>query len=145
MAALIPPAPPASTPGVRRRMQVLSRKRDTRPELLLRRELHRRGLRYRVDVAPLPQLSRRRADVVFPSAKVAVFVDGCFWHSCPTHGTRPTTNAGWWATKLARTVERDRETATRLTHEGWHVVRVWEHDNLVAAAVDIERSVRGVR
>lgn len=123
-------------------MQVLSRKRDTQPELLLRRELHRRGLRYRVDRAPLPELSRRRADVVFSAAKVAVFVDGCFWHGCPIHGSRPTTNATWWATKLARTQERDRETTVLLEQHGWQVVRVWEHEEVVKTASAIEQTVR---
>lgn len=123
-------------------MQALSRKRDTGPELSLRRALHRRGLRYRVDVAPSPQAPRRRADVVFTSAKVAVFVDGCFWHGCPTHGVRPATNTAWWTAKLARTAERDRETAELLVREGWRVVRVWEHDDAGVAAAAIDSIVR---
>jgi DNA mismatch endonuclease, patch repair protein len=123
-------------------MQALSRKRDTGPELSLRRELHRRGLRYRVDVAPLSQAPRRRADVVFRSAKVAVFVDGCFWHGCPDHGVRPATNAAWWAAKLARTADRDRETAALLARDGWRVVRVWEHEDAGAAAAAIDALVR---
>jgi len=101
--------------------------RDTAPELALRREVHAQGLRYRVDVAPLPGL-RRSADLVFPRARIAVFVDGCFWHSCPRHATAPKANAQWWQHKLERTVQRDRETDRALTSAGWAVVRVWEHE-----------------
>lgn len=110
--------------------------RDTKPELGLRRELHRRGLRYRVDVAPLPGL-RRRADVVFARRKVAVFVDGCFWHRCPDHGTDPKNNSDWWRAKLDRNVERDRDTDAALRAAGWHVARVWEHEDMAAAATTI--------
>ena len=109
------------------------RRRDTKPELALRRELHRRGLRYFVDRAPQKGL-RRRADVVFPRRKVAVYVDGCFWHSCPIHATKPRNNAQWWADKLAANVARDRDTDTRLRDEGWRVVRIWEHEDPVVAA-----------
>lgn len=124
--------PSASSSHVRQRMQRQAR-RDTKPELALRSELFRRGLRYRVDVAPIKG-SRRRADVVFTRAKVAVYVDGCFWHSCPDHATAPAANDKWWAEKLARNVERDRDTDRRLIDAGWRVVRVWEHENPVAAA-----------
>lgn len=96
--------------------------------MALRRELHARGLRYRVNF-PLPGMPRRRADIAFTRAKVAVFVDGCFWHGCPEHGTAPKNNATWWATKLARNAERDRETDRHLRDAGWAVVRVWEHEN----------------
>src|SRR5690242_10941724 len=85
-----------------------NRKRDTRPELALRAELHKRGLRYRVDFPVAPM--RRRADVVFTRARVAVFVDGCYWHRCPKHGTQPRSNVTYWTRKLDRNVERDRET-----------------------------------
>lgn len=117
------------------------RRRDTRPELLLRSELHRKGLRYRVD-ASLPGMPRRRADVLFTRAKVAVFVDGCFWHGCPEHKTSPSNNGAWWAAKLTRNIERDRETNVHLTSLGWTVLRVWEHENMKHAATDIERRVR---
>lgn len=117
------------------------RTRDTQPELLLRRDLHRKGLRYRVDAA-LPGMPRRRADILFTRAKVAVFVDGCFWHGCPEHKTSPANNGAWWAAKLARNVERDRETNAHLTSLGWTVLRVWEHENMQHAATDIERIVR---
>lgn len=116
-------------------------RKDTAPELALRRELHRRGLRYRIEL-PLPGLPRRRADVVFPRAKVAVFVDGCFWHACPTHGTQPARNDVWWAAKLRRNVERDAETNAHLEALGWRVVRVWEHESTVAAADRIWACVR---
>jgi DNA mismatch endonuclease (patch repair protein) len=109
-------------------MQVLSKKRDTGPELALRRELHRRGLRYRVDVAPVPAVSRRRADVVFSRQQLAVFVDGCFWHGCHDHGVKPAANASYWQANLRRNVERDRETDAALIAAGWRVMRVWEHE-----------------
>lgn len=117
------------------------RTRDTAPELALRSELHRRGLRFRVDARPAP-LVPRRADVVFTRARVAVFVDGCFWHSCPDHGTTPTANADWWRAKLGRTTERDAETAAALAEAGWTVVRVWEHDDAATAADLVEAAVR---
>lgn len=109
--------------------------------MLLRRELHRRGLRYRVDAA-LPGLPRRRADVLFARARVAVFVDGCFWHGCPEHKTAPAANSKWWAAKLARNVERDRDTDAHLRSLGWTVLRIWEHEDIEHAATDIERVVR---
>ncbi|MGI8519748.1 MAG: very short patch repair endonuclease [Actinomycetota bacterium] len=108
-------------------------RRDTIPELALRRELHRRGLRYRVDLAPLKGL-RRRADVVFTRHRLAVFVDGCFWHRCPLHGTSPKNNADWWRVKLDRNVERDKNTDAALAGAGWTVVRVWEHEEAKVAA-----------
>ncbi len=114
------------------------RRRDTGPELALRRELHRRGLRYFVDRAPLKGL-RRRADVVFPRRKVAVYVDGCFWHSCPVHATSPRNNAQWWTDKLAANVIRDRDTDARLDAAGWTVVRVWEHEAARDAADKVTR------
>lgn len=101
--------------------------RDTRPELVVRRLIHAQGLRYRVDQQVIPGL-RRRADLVFRPAKVAVFVDGCFWHRCPEHGRLPNANAEWWKAKLERNVERDRDTDDRLAGVGWTVVRIWEHD-----------------
>lgn len=117
------------------------RRRDTAAEIALRRILHARGLRYRVDAA-LPGLPRRRADLVFPRQKLAVFVDGCFWHGCPVHGTAPKSNADWWAAKLARNVERDRETDAHLARAKWHVIRIWEHENPSCAADRVEAIVR---
>lgn len=117
-------------------------RRDTAPELALRSELHRRGLRFRVDRPPLTGL-RSRADIVFGPARVAVYVDGCFWHSCPEHGTKPKANAEWWERKLARNRKRDAETERALREQGWEVVRVWEHENPVEAADRVIRAVKG--
>src|SRR5262245_33463041 len=102
--------------------------RDTAPEVSLRRELHRRGLRYRVSLRPLPGL-RSTADIVFTRAKVAVYVDGCFWHSCPEHGSMPAANRDWWRQKLERNKERDREAEKALAQAGWACIRVWEHED----------------
>lgn len=136
--------PPTSVSIATSRRMSRQRTRDTEPEMLLRRELHRRGLRYRVD-APLPGLPRRRADLLFTRARVAVFVDGCFWHGCPEHKTTPAANGAWWAAKLARNVERDRETDAHLRCLGWIVLRIWEHEDIEHAATDIERVVRCVQ
>lgn len=130
----------ASTPGVRRRMQV-QRTRDTVPELAIRRLLHAQGLRYRVDEAPLPGL-RRRADIVFGPAKVAVYIDGCFWHGCPQHGNRPTRNAAYWAAKLDRNRRRDADTDARLIAAGWLALRLWEHEPPEEAASHVASVVR---
>jgi DNA mismatch endonuclease (patch repair protein) len=119
-------------------------RRDTLPERAIRSELHRRGLRFRVDRAPLPGL-RSRADIVFGPARVAVYVDGCFWHSCPEHGTRPKANSDWWERKLDRNQERDRETDRALRKNGWEVVRIWEHEDPVAAANRVEATIRARR
>lgn len=135
------PHPGASSPELSERMRTYPR-RDTAPEIALRRELFRRGLRYRVD-RPLEGQRRRRADLTFVGARVAVFVDGCFWHGCAEHGTAPKANAGWWADKLARNQSRDRDTDHYLEARGWTVVRVWEHEDPVAAADRVERAVRG--
>lgn len=118
--------------------------RDTNPELALRSELHRRGLRFRVDRRPVPGV-RTRADLVFPREKVAVYVDGCFWHGCPDHGTMPKANADFWGPKLARNKERDREIDEALTDEGWTVIRAWEHEDPVSAADRVEHVVRLTR
>jgi DNA mismatch endonuclease, patch repair protein len=116
----------------------------TAPEIDLRRELHRRGLRFRVDLPlDVPDLRRRRADVVFTRRRVAVFVDGCFWHACPSHATSPKANAAWWEAKLAGNVARDRDTDARLVAAGWVVVRVWEHEAVLDAADRVEAVVRG--
>lgn len=121
-----------------------TRRRDTAPELALRRELHRRGRRYFVDRAPLPGM-RRRADLVFPRYGIAVYVDGCFWHSCPTHATVPKTNTAWWRVKLATNQRRDRDTDARLMAAGWQSLRVWEHEHPEDAADRIERILHAAR
>lgn len=117
------------------------RTRDTNPEIALRRILHARGLRYRLN-RPLPGLPRRRADLTFASQRVVVFVDGCFWHGCPEHGTWPKRNDVWWAAKLRRNIERDRETDAYLQAAGWGVLRIWEHDAPEGAADRVEALVR---
>jgi DNA mismatch endonuclease (patch repair protein) len=118
-----------------------TRRRDTPAELALRRELHARGFRYRVDYPPLENI-RRRADIVFTRAKVAVFCDGCWWHGCPQHRTWPKANAEWWREKIDANQRRDRDTDTRLAAAGWIVVRVWEHEDPVEAAERIAATVR---
>jgi DNA mismatch endonuclease (patch repair protein) len=110
-----------------------TRRRDTPAELALRQELHGRGLRYRVDFAPLPGL-RRRADVVFPRLKIAVFCDGCFWHGCPRHVTWPKKNRKWWQQKIETNRRRDIDTTAQLQAAGWLVLRSWEHEDVQAVA-----------
>lgn len=119
-------------------------RRDTGPELRLRSELHRRGLRFRVD-APLPFLPRHRIDVLFGPAKVAVYVDGCFWHGCPEHGSIPKSNTDWWREKIDRVRRRDAATDSKLQDEGWKVIRIWEHEPTGGAADRVERAVRRTR
>ena len=114
--------------------------RDTAPERALRRELHSRGLRYRVDARPIPAL-RSRADLVFAPSRVAIYVDGCFWHACPDHAVLPKSNRGWWRDKLDANVRRDRATDQALAASGWMVLRVWEHDDPVLAANRIQTVV----
>jgi len=134
----------ASTPAVRARMQ-RQQTRDTAPELAVRRLLHSAGMRYRVDVAPLSTL-RRRADVVFGPARVALFVDGCFWHGCPDHGVRPThSNRNYWVEKVSRNRERDRDTDEVLTEAGWISIRVWEHEDPHEVAERVTMAVRSRR
>jgi len=116
----------ASSPAVRARMQA-QRTRDTGPELAVRRLLHAQGFRYRVDRPILPGV-RSRADLVFSRARLAVFVDGCFWHGCPDHGRLPTANRDWWQRKIEGNMTRDSLVDQRLDDAGWTVVRVWEHE-----------------
>lgn len=118
--------------------------RDTTPELALRRRVHRLGLRYRVNQRPIAEL-RRTADLVFPRWKLVVFVDGCFWHSCPDHGSMPAARREWWAAKLERTVERDRETNETLREAGWTVLRIWEHEDADQAALRVAAALEAIR
>ena len=118
-----------------------NKRRDTSTELAVRRELHSRGLRYRVDFAPITSV-RRRADIVFTRARIAVFIDGCFWHRCPVHGTAPKKNSDYWSPKLQANVDRDRDTDRRLSEAGWLVLRVWEHEAADEAADRVESAVR---
>jgi DNA mismatch endonuclease (patch repair protein) len=110
------------------------KRRDTKPEIELRRELHRRGLRFRVDYGLAPG----RPDIAFTRAKVAVFLDGCFWHGCPLHGTRPKSNAAWWKAKIRRNVERDARVREQLGQEGWLVLRYWAHDDVDDICDEVE-------
>jgi DNA mismatch endonuclease, patch repair protein len=123
--------PAASSAQALRRMQT-TRQRDTAPELALRAELHRSGLRYRVDCR-LDGM-RGRADIVFLGPRVVVYVDGCFWHGCPQHATAPKENRRWWATKLAANRRRDAETDDWLRRAGWTILRFWEHEKPSVAA-----------
>lgn len=127
--------PLASSPGVSARMSA-QRRLDTRPELALRRLLHASGCRYRVQWRT-PLLPRRSIDVAFPGRRVAVFVDGCFWHGCPEHGTQPKANGVWWSAKLRRNRERDADTDQVLRDAGWTVLRIWEHEPPELAAVRV--------
>lgn len=131
----------ASSPASRAVMQS-NRRRDTSPELAVRRLAHARGLRYRVDAKPLPDLNRR-ADLVFTRAKIAVFIDGCYWHGCPAHGTAAKTNAAYWSAKIARNRERDADTNEQLTDAGWLVVRAWEHEDPEVVVARVFDAVRG--
>jgi DNA mismatch endonuclease (patch repair protein) len=121
-------------------MSVL-RRRDTAPEVQVRRLLHVAGLRYRV-AYPVPGRPRRTIDVAFTRRKVAVFLDGCFWHGCPEHGTKPTSNAAWWSAKITTNQARDADTTTCLIDDGWLVLRFWEHEppqNVADHLVDLLR------
>lgn len=131
--------PPASSEAALKRMRTTGR-RDTAPEVALRAELYRRGLRYRVDCKPLPEL-RRKADVLFRGPRIAVYVDGCFWHGCPLHATWPKNNAEFWRDKIETNRRRDADTDRRLAEAGWLVVRVWEHEDPAEAAQRVHAAV----
>nr|WP_281181296.1 very short patch repair endonuclease [Sanguibacter gelidistatuariae] len=131
----VPAHPGSSSAAVSLRMS-RARRRDTAPEIALRKLLHAQGLRYRV-AYPVPGQRRRTIDIAFTRQKVAVFVDGCFWHGCPEHGTIPRANAEWWRQKLASNRARDVDTNDMLRDHGWTVVRVWEHELPSNAAAGI--------
>lgn len=122
-----------------------NRRSDTKPELRLRSALHRRGHRYRKDLLLRLDGVRVRPDVVFTRCKVAVFVDGCFWHGCPDHQHIPKSNHEYWVPKLAANVERDRTVNRALTSQGWRVVRIWEHSDLDVAVSAVEDALRQAR
>ena len=117
-----------------------NRSGDTKPELAVRSAVHRRGIRFRVSACPQPELPRT-ADLVLRKSRIAVFVDGCYWHGCPDHGTQPATNRKYWADKIARNVERDAETTTYLQQAGWTVLRSWEHEDPESVADRVQESV----
>ena len=122
-----PSYPTASSPGRSANMRAI-RRTDTKPELALRQALHRMGYRFRKDYRlDLDGGARVRPDIAFTARKVAIFVDGCFWHACPEHGSRPSVNQGYWTPKLARNVARDRAADAALELAGWQVIRLWEH------------------
>lgn len=135
--------PAASSENVRRRMQA-TRQRDTPSEIALRRELHRRGLRFRVHRRPVSSV-KSHADIVFPRERVAVFVDGCFWHGCPEHGTWPAANAAWWRQKIEGNRARDRRVVKTLEGADWAVLRIWAHEPAERAADAVQRLVRSRR
>jgi DNA mismatch endonuclease (patch repair protein) len=136
---------PAPTSAAATAVMKANRKRDTGPEVRLRSALHRAGLRFRKDFAITAGSLRVRADVVFPTPRVVVFSDGCFWHACPEHGTSPRANADYWEPKLARNVERDRAVDTALRDGGWTVVRIWEHEAPEDAAEAVLAVVGSIR
>ena len=132
-ALVLPPPPPASSAAARR---VLGRtaRRDTAPELALRREMHRLGLRFLVDVAAPGTSRRRRVDVLLRGSRIAVLVHGCFWHGCPQHFHAPKANAEWWRLKLESVRRRDADTLVQLEGAGWLPVVVWEHEGMTDVA-----------
>jgi DNA mismatch endonuclease (patch repair protein) len=133
----------ASSEAIRRTM-LGCRSRDTRPEKALRSVLHALGLRFRVCTRPIPAV-RRTADVVFPRVKVAVFVDGCFWHGCPEHYRIPQTNTEYWDDKITGNCRRDLHTNSVLRDAGWTVVRIWEHEEPSTAALEVAQIVAEAR
>ena len=132
------PHPGASSPEIARRMSVL-RRRDNGPEMAVRRLLHRAGLRYRVSW-PVPGQRRRTIDIAFTRARLAVYIDGCFWHGCPIHATSPKANSKWWADKIAANRARDADVTAQLQGLGWTVMRFWEHEKPEDVASQIQQS-----
>ena len=131
------PSSPAATATMKANRRV-----DTRPEALLRSALHRRGLRFRKDVYLRVGDVRTKADIVFRPRRIAVYLDGCFWHSCPEHGQLPQANRTYWKPKLERNVQRDEEVTRALEADGWTVIRIWEHEPIDLAAQRIYEAVR---
>ncbi len=129
--------PPPSSEQVSQQMKRMPRE-NSEPEVRLRRELHSRGLRFRVNLRGLPGTP----DIAFTRAKIAVFVDGCFWHRCPRHGVLPKANRDWWREKLDRNVERDKRKDGELEDLGWLSIHVWEHDDPSTVADAIEQAWR---
>lgn len=130
----------AATPAVRRVMQG-NKSRDTKPEIAVRCAVHAMGMRYRVAARPLADV-RRTADLVFRRARVAVFVDGCFWHGCPSHHTSPKTNEGYWTRKIEGNKARDEDTTALLMTAGWTVLRFWSHEEPQSVATRIAEVIR---
>lgn len=135
--------PESSSIHASRRMRAV-RQRNTKPELALQRELRFLGLRFTLDAAPEGS-GMRRADILFRQARCVVFVDGCFWHSCPKHATIPKANREWWEAKLATNRSRDLDTSRKLKAAGYAVIRVWAHENMERAARRIHRRIEATR
>lgn len=133
-------APPKPTSAAASAVMRGNRRKDTRPEIAVRRELHRRGRRFFKNRRPVHDL-RCEADIVFPRARVAVFVDGCFWHGCPDHGTRPASNSIYWNAKIDRNTARDRRNDEWLRSTGWLIVRGWEHEPATQIADRVESAL----
>ncbi|MFE1914454.1 very short patch repair endonuclease [Streptomyces anandii] len=138
----MPDAVPSSA-AVSARMSRQS-SRDTAPEVAVRRLLHASGLRYRVNV-PVPGMPRRTIDIVFGKYKIAIFMDGCFWHGCPEHATHPKANSEWWRKKLDRNMSRDVETTGHLAEAGWTVLRFWEHEDPLKVALRVQEVIGNKR
>jgi DNA mismatch endonuclease (patch repair protein) len=134
---------PAPTRPAATRVMQANRRRDTRPEQRLRAALHRRGLRFRKNMLIDTDQRRIRVDIAFTRQRLAVFVDGCFWHTCPDHGSTPRANASYWHAKLERNRTRDVAVNDALRQSGWRVARIWEHQDPTEAAVVIDGFVRG--
>lgn len=139
-----PPAGSWASSASSRKTMLGNRGRDTAPEKSVRSAVHREGLRFRVAARPIPELDRT-ADMLFRPDRVAVFVDGCYWHGCPEHGRIPTTNTEYWSLKIQRNVARDRDTDRRLIERGWQVLRFWEHEDSDSVAATITTVVRSLR
>jgi DNA mismatch endonuclease, patch repair protein len=136
----LPPTPPPSSASLSMRA---NRRRDTNPEMRLRRALHAVGYRYFVDKRLDLPGRRVRADLVFAKARVAIFVDGCFWHGCPEHCRMPSDPSGYWHAKLRRNIERDQVVRDALTAAGWQVVRIWEHTSIDQAVNQVQAALSG--
>ncbi|MCY1142470.1 very short patch repair endonuclease [Actinoplanes sp. Pm04-4] len=132
---------PAPLNAGRSRNMQANRRRDTKPEVVLRNALHALGYRYRKDLLLRLEDVKVRPDIVFTKRRVAVFVDGCFWHVCPQHGRQPTTNEWYWTPKLRRNMERDARVNDTLRDAGWSVVRIWEHEALNDAIASVRAAL----
>lgn len=145
---VVPPpgrGPWPDVPDGRRAIMRAKRRRDTRPERALRSALHQAGMRFRVDLPVRPTGHRVvRPDIVFPRRRVAIYVDGCFWHGCPIHGTQARTNAGYWRAKIAENQERDIRITAALKADGWIVFRFWEHEEPAEMVAQVAAALRTV-
>ncbi|MDJ0105624.1 very short patch repair endonuclease [Rhodococcus erythropolis] len=131
-----------TTPGRSRNMRAI-RRTDTKPEVALRLALHRLGLRYRKDFPIRIDGRLIRPDIVFTRRRVAVFVDGCFWHCCPEHGRNPGVNQEYWSPKLRRNMERDKAQTELLERADWTVLRIWEHVSVEDAVAKVQAALDG--